>query len=446
MGVTPAPAVRLSGALVATGRTTGGAWPAAPMALDGLTVKWGRSKALEQPTPATATVRLFDPSGVWAAGVDLIGAPLELSWSAAGETRTYFTGRVGAVEVSPHTATLDNVRTQGALVSLSCTSLLADLGNRLPVGLTWPAETLAARRARIATLAAGPVSSITTRAAWDAAPLADLDPSTTSALDLLKGLFDACGADRYSYDPHTKAVSYLARRTFPDPTPLARLTKDSTRVGVYLAAPGGAVDGHYVGYAGGAGKDLASRLTRVVLSYVTGTTRAQVVVPLSGIDESAVGVRAATVATAHTDVTQATAAANDLAALAAGEASGWSLDAMTWKTGARGFDSLAQARRLIGGTETADVYFLGRTWLPRLGIRPVFGVMGGSIGYAHGSWSVAWNNAPIAVTGTPPAALTFDDLDPTLVWDDDPNPLRLHESVTYEDFAFVYSGAVLIGA
>jgi hypothetical protein len=269
---------------------------------------------------------------VWAAGVDLIGAPLELSWSAAGETRTYFTGRVGAVEVSPHTATLDNVRTQGALVSLSCTSLLADLGQpaarrnvvagrdpRRPPG----PHRHPRRRARVA--------SIATRAAWDAAPLAALDPSKTIALDHLKALFDACGADRYTYDPHTKAVGYLARRTFPDPTPLARLTP--TRPGWVCTSPppAGPSTGITSATPAAAGKDLASRLTRVVLSYVTGTTTAQVTVPLSGIDESAVGVRAATVATAHTDVTQATAAANDLAALAAGEATGWALDAMQWK-------------------------------------------------------------------------------------------------------------------
>jgi hypothetical protein len=163
VSVNPAPSCSLSGQLVAAGRTTGGVWPAAPMALEGVTVKWGRGGPLEQPTPATATVRLFDPTGVWAAGADLIGAPLELSWAAAGTTRRYFTGRVGGVAVEPHAAMLDNVRTDGALVTLSCTSLLADLANRLPAETSWPAETLAARRARIAALAAGPVASIATR-------------------------------------------------------------------------------------------------------------------------------------------------------------------------------------------------------------------------------------------------------------------------------------------
>jgi hypothetical protein len=196
--------------------------------------------------------------------------------------------------------------------------------------------------------------------------------------------------------------------------------------------------------SGAAHRDVASRLTRVVLTYTTGTTTAQVTVPLSGVDESLVGVRAASVTTGHTDPAQAAAAAADLAALAGGEATGWALDAMQWKPGTAGFDSLAQATRLIGGTETADVYLLQRTWLSALGIRPVFGVMGGQITYTGGGWQVQWTNAPIAVTGPAPAAVTWDDLDPSLTWDED-SPTGLDDSVTYEDLAYVYSGALTIG-
>lgn len=447
MSVSPTPACSLGGQLVAAGRNPDDdAWPAAPMVLDGVTVKWGRTKALQQPTPATATVDLFDPTGTWAAGLDLIGVPLVLSWTGQGVTRTYFTGRVGSVEVIPHVAVLDNVRTEGALVTLTGTSLLADLGNRLPTEVSWPAETLAARRARIAALAAGPVASISTRPVWDTAPLAATDPSKTSALDLVKTLFDACGADRYTYDPHTRAVTYLSRRTFPDPAAVAYLTRDDTRPGAYITAPGGMVDGHNVTYKGAAVKDLGSRLTRVVLTYTTtGSSTAQITVPLAGIDEATLGVRAVSVTTLHTDTATATAAATDLAALAAGEATGWALESMQWKPGPAGFDTLDQAVTLIGGAETAAVYFLARTWLPSLGIRPVFGVMGGQITYTAGAWSVQWLNAPVAVTGPQPYLVTFDHIDDatpgnTLVWDDEPGPDTLHDSVTYDDLGFVSYG------
>jgi hypothetical protein len=196
--------------------------------------------------------------------------------------------------------------------------------------------------------------------------------------------------------------------------------------------------------SGAAHRDVASRLTRVVLTYTTGTTTAQVTVPLSGVDESLVGVRAASVTTGHTDPAQAAAAAADLAALAGGEATGWALDAMQWKPGTAGFDSLAQATRLIGGTETADVYLLQRTWLSALGIRPVFGVMGGQITYTGGAWQVQWTNAPIAA-GAQPYTLTWDHIDDgtpgnTLVWDDEPGPGTVDDSVTYDDLAFACYG------
>jgi hypothetical protein len=57
--------------------TMAGRWspPARPrrhlarlMALDGAQVKWGRDHVLTQPKAGTATVAVFDPSGVWAAG------------------------------------------------------------------------------------------------------------------------------------------------------------------------------------------------------------------------------------------------------------------------------------------------------------------------------------------------------------------------------------------
>jgi hypothetical protein len=111
-----------------------------------------------------------------------------------------------------------------------------------------------------------------------------------------------------------------------------------------------------------------------------------------------------------------------------------------------GFETLAQATLLLAGYETPAAVFLAGTWLPDLGIRPVFGVMGGTITYTDAAWTVEWNPAPIGVTGTPPPAVTWDDLDPSLVWDDAPNPNAFHDSVTYEDLAFVSSGSITNGA
>jgi hypothetical protein len=62
VSVTPVPVLALSGVDVAAGPDPGGAWPGL-MALDGASVKWGRSDVLAQPAPATAQLRIFDTSG-----------------------------------------------------------------------------------------------------------------------------------------------------------------------------------------------------------------------------------------------------------------------------------------------------------------------------------------------------------------------------------------------
>jgi len=53
--------------------------------------------------------------------------------------------------------------------------------------------------------------------------------------------------------------------------------------------------------------------------------------------------------------------------------------------------------------------FLQKSWLPQLGLRPVFGVMGGTIRYARGGWDVEFQPAPITTT-VPQHSLTWKDL------------------------------------
>jgi hypothetical protein len=450
--VAPVPALTIGGALVAAGPNPDGTWPAL-MALAGAQVKWGRDQVLNQPKAGTATVAVFDPSGVWAAGQDLIGQPVTLSWTWAGTSRVYFRGRIAAVDLDRHTARRpDGNLAHGARVTLSCTSLLTDLGNRTVP--QWFAEPLSARRDHIAALCAGPVSTVATAASWDAAQLFATDPGKTTALAALGALFDACGATRYTWNPDTRAVTGVGRRSYPTPGSLTYLARSAARVGVFITSPDGWIDGDGVIYTGGAGKDMGSRLTRAQVTYsalnAAGTAReaATVTVQVPGADETVVGERAIAVTTAFMDSGWATSCATALAALAAGEASGWRLDPMRWETRRTGggFETLAQATLLLAGYETPAAVFLSGTWLPDLGIRPVFGVMGGTITYTDAAWTVEWNPAPIGVTGPPPPAVTWDDLDPSLVWDDAPNPNAFHDSVTYEDLAFVSSGSITNGA
>ena len=460
MSVTPTAALLLAGAPIAAGPNPDGTWPAL-MALDGVTVKWGRGAPLEQPKPATANVAVLDPSGEWAAGADLIGQPVAVQWTAAGETHTYFTGRVASVTVTPtKVRNPDGNTVHGARVALSCTSLLTDLGNVRPASGAWPAETLAARRARVAALAAPAVSGIGTRATWDLAPLAAVAKTDgATVLQAVTELLANAGADRWTYDPDTRRIEWLGRRTF-DPADAAHLARDSARPGVYVAGPSVqrsasdpvqpavGIPASVIAGDGTVTKDQAARLTRATVTYPdpANPTGSLTVTALTGADEALLGSRSADSKVQIADTTRALSVAQDIAALVAGEASGWVLPGMRWDTSlTNGFDTLEQARLLLAGTERTGVFWLAGSLLPALGVLPLFGVLGGTILYRHGAWTVDFTPAPTSLTGPPAPGVTWEDLDPSLTWDD-PGPHSLDDSVTYEDMRWVPSGAITIGA
>jgi hypothetical protein len=436
--IRPVPSVALNGATVAAGPQPDGTWPA-PMVLDGVSAKWGRGTLIEKQKPATGTVAIFDPSGSWAATTDLVGMPVTLSWTWATTTRTYFRGRVAGVDLARHRATdADGNRVFGSLVTLTCTSLLTDLANR--PGPVRGTETVAARRAAVAAAVAGPVASVTIGAAYDAVQVTAADGKGT-ALAALDQLFTDTGGSAYTYDPHTATVAAVPRRTYTDPAPLAYLATDPTRTGAFIRSPGGWLDGAGISGAAAAHRTMDSRLTRVSVKYKdTGGADAETVTVLPGVDETVLGSRALEATTGLIGATAAATAAADLATLAT-EASGWAVDPLSWDTAATdGFETLDQALALISGTEPPGVLFLARSWLPDLGVRPVFGVLGGSIAYRKGAWRVQWSPAPIGVTGPTPAPLSWEALDPGLTWD--AGPTGMHPSVTYEDFRFVTDGTV----
>jgi hypothetical protein len=453
--VTPIAVLSLAGQDVASGPAPDGSWPG-PMALDGAAVTWGRQGVLEQPKPATATAAVFDPSGTWAATADLVGQPLTLRWSWAGESHVYFRGRVASVTVTPHTARRpDGAVVDGARVQLAATSVLVDLANRRPTDPTvaWPAETLAARRLRVMNQCSGPLTGLQTRTTWDAAPLAAVDsPGDAKMLEHLETLLGNAGADRWTFDPDGQVLTWTGRRTF-DPAQAAHLARDPAGRGVYItgptvtrtpgdpAEPAVTIPASVVEYDGGASREMASAITRVTLTY-PGTGRGFTVLT-PNTDEALLGVRSLDVQTQHTDDTMALAAANDLGALVTGEASGWALEPMRWTTGAAGFDTIEQARLLLAGSERSGVFWLAGSWLPALGVTPLFGVMGGSITCRNGAWTVAWTVAPTStgrVTG-----FSFDDLDPSIVWTDDDDPNGWHASVTLDDLAMVGSPTITNG-
>lgn len=550
----PDPVLTVGGVDIANTATRG-----LPVALDGFTVSWGRSRLLAQPDPATGTVRVFywsrAAAAAWAAADGRVGQLVTLSYAGElpGEdtvTRAvFYKGRIREVTVTGKTVRLpDGSTISGAVVTLQLASVLTDLSNTTPVG-DWPEETFDARRARIQS-AAGSLT-VQVRDMWLPGQVeAVAGSSQPSVYDHLVGLYDATGTDRLSFRPAsvgTDTVVPVVRRDYPGLRGLIGLVADDDTtgdgagradLGAYLqplpAYPAGAdpddpLSPTYI-YAPALGYDLDTagltlgpdqRITRVeftnpdgatatlqmpeltraalairdrmvagagvdadwtwtgapsfvgdyaadlivlyagdpvdtVLSLVwlnayiaqhpttvsyTGRTEVTIV---PGANELTEGVRAATARTPLVWNGWADVAAENLIAQVAEEAAAWDLGTVRLSTRySGGFETVGQARLLLAGAETQDLVFLQRSELPAWGIRPLFGIMGGSIGYADGGWDIDLELAPLAPPDTAQHPVAWNEIDTParrLVWSDDPHPLGLHESVTWADVRFCAAG------
>jgi hypothetical protein len=461
----PVPFVTLAGVDL-----PGTASAADPVALDDLSVTWGRSEPLDQPTPATGTVRLLDRTGTWAVGRELIGQPLALGFTLTLPDSTiyqlvFFRGRVTSVELEQRSK---SNAAAGVLLTLGVSSLLTDLGNRVPFE-AWPEETVADRTARLATYTAGVASSITVRTFWQtpkAVPVAATEQ--TSILDSLTALYSSTGPDRMTYFPNDQRLYFLNRRgysgralaqlTWKTPDPAARHSRENAgayiiTMGVAAAENGLPAVGHWldaaaIDYGDTVSKSIGNRITRVEVSHRdagTGFTDRVETALVPGTDEALQGVRAARVDSLIGWNNYAQTAAGDLAAMMGAEGAGWSIGRLTVRADlAGGFDYATQAAQLLlCGAEQPHFFFLQRSWFPAVGIRPIFGIIGGVIRYV-GGWQIDVDLLPVSVDG-PQHAIAWDEIDDgsatyQLEWHDDEHPRALHESVTYEDIGFVGRG------
>jgi hypothetical protein len=468
--IDPVPVVTLSGADIAAGATTGG-----PVALDDLSVTWGRDQIMDQPTPATAGVALFLPDPTWAAGRELIGEPLNLSFTATkpgtGPVRqVFFRGRVTSADLARRSVSnTDGTTTHGAVLTLGASSLLTDLGNRVPFE-AWPEETMDARRARIAAYTTAVASSVTIRDYWQPAhvgPVAATDQP--SVLDSLTGLYESSSPDRMTYLPDDQRVYFVGRREISART-LAQIwwnvagegtardgkgayirarTIPAGLIGANsLAGPPQYVDAAAADYQGSLVKDITSRITRVEVAHQdslsTPTAFADRVETalVAGTNEATQGVRAARLDSQICWNNYAQTQASDLASMVGREGAGWATEAITYRADlAGGFESFDQAAALLlTGAESSSMVFLARSWFPQLGIRPVLGLIGGQIGYT-GGWRVEGTFQPVSSADNAMHAMSWDEIDDgsttyQLEWHDEDHPRGLHESVTYEDIGF----------
>ena len=455
--------------------------PLKPVVLDGFRIRWGRDRVTDQPEPATGTVSLWFPSqaraATWAAADGLPGQLLELAWEGTlpGDTEPtrerFFRGRINALTIRAlDSRNPDGTVTRGAVAELTLSSVLNDLQNITPRA-AWPEEAMSARLDRVK-IHADAYVDVQLRDYWADAHVEPIEAtSQKTILDHIYALYDSCGADRMTYLPDAGELQPVLRRNYNGLRTLAQLHADPAGVdgpgragkGAYIRTldvwPAGltSADANTPNYLDAAGLEYDpagdgltlgpdQRITRVELTHPDSTAddpyESRTVVELvAGINETTHGVRAATIDSQLVWPSWADQAAAELAALVRLEGQEYKLAPVVWttrKTG--GFETVEQVRLLLTGGERQDLLFLQRSILPRFGIRPIFGVMGGEIGYAEGGWETAMDLAPVRPANLPQHPVSWEDIGDGLAWHDGDHPDGFHESVTYEDLKYVGRG------
>lgn len=453
MSITATPTLTVAGLPVATG-TAGDL-----AAVAGLSLTWGRSGVLEEPSPATVSVTVLDrsPAAAFASRADLIGQPILTGYTTStGASVTNFRGRITDVVVTPRAGA---VAGGGFTVTLAASSMEVDLANVLiPAGTSWPAETFAARRTRLAALLpagmftggvvlptrAGLVMVDTTGPALDTYTAAPMNAGGKSLLELLRGLFASTSPLPMVYDPALDRLTFAPRRRYGYVTSRrltlsARLLTSTEQGGRYVATglSGLCLDGHRLEYTGSLSRGLDGRLTRCAVSYVDqAAANAQLTTgggTFWGGLEPVIGSRVLTVDTIHADAAAAQQLAGFYIEVASREAAAPALGQVGYSTAREPLRDAAHAAVLLGGVESANAVFIRGSWLPQLKVRPVVGVIGGTITYSDRQWRADLTPAAVAVdaAGRTWGPVTVRSALPALTL------ASIDSSVTAGDFAFI---------
>jgi hypothetical protein len=410
VSVTAAPAVTVAGSTIAAAAP--GARPGL-LAVDSLTVSWGRAGLLEQPTPARASLTVLDttPGRTFAASA-LIGQPVLIGWTGSdGATGTTFRGRVTDAAVRRYVTRDGSV--SGALVELNASSIEVDLANYVvPAGTTaWTTESFSARLARIlALLPAGLLTGATLDPGWAGYVAGQLDPSGNDALSLLRRLYDST-ARPLVYDPAANALTYGRRRFVPagaaggNQNFSAALVQSGGGLWAADCSPVGGswLDAHTLQYAGAVTSTLQQLVTRVEVGWINGTATATAAAAVwQGLDESALGRRVLSIESMHSGSAAAADCVTEWASLVSGEGAMPHLEPLSYSTGRTPFRDAATRAALLAGCEQPTWWFLRRSWLPDIGVPPLYGFIGGTVAYSDGQWSLALQPAPAQNANTTP--------------------------------------------
>lgn len=411
----PACLVTIDGLPVASSAAAAGAL----LGVDEVSIPWGRSRLWEHQDPAQATLSVIDRTGVYGPnnGSQLLRRPVTCAWSANGQTRVNFRGRITDVELEvlpPDPVTGDNA---GNLLTITAASTLTDVaGVRTIAPLA--ASTFGYRFTSVlkALIAPALVADATYPAASQPMFLAARTGSGESVLELLRGLLDCADqAPRMTYDPHANTLGYVQRRIYTQPgqAQLAADAVNSPDGGLVLHAPGSTLPtldaAEFTPADARLTRSLENWITAVEVTHPTDNT---------GNTSSTAGIYDTSDANAVTGPNRMTLTTDaytgsDWAAMAStwlsmmtNEGRRWHPEPLEHATRELGGLTWDTMRLCLDGVEKAGaVHVLGTPWA-RTGAGPWFAVIGGTIKYADGWWSPTVQLAPVHYSALSQSAVT----------------------------------------
>lgn len=420
-------ALYIGGQLIPDGATGD---PLAPVAVDDLTVTWGRQTSLDQPAPGTCTVDLLD-RGSGPTRVDqlvALGATLVVYATVdAAASVIVFSGRITDLDIEWDDA-------GGGVCSIIAADLMADLASRYVGAEPWPTETLAARAGRImaAIGAAGAPVSVDARPA--ALPVSRVDVDRQAAANLLRELATSGTAVAWVVVPAATAVPALriedpaaraSMRALVQARPPSTLWVIEDAAGTSAPLDACAVLRDPVHWS----RSVTDMITRVTVRWLDQSTAPdpteRTVSLIDAPSEVRYGARGVSVGTILS-----TAAAADASAqvLIAGHRPGdaWRIAGLTWDLGST---PVTAATRELAGVLLGNDTRIGVPltvgplpwWAPQGAAAGVY-IEGGTYRYTAGRWLLVLTGLPATGAGgslsyasTPPS-IRYVDIDPAITF------------------------------
>lgn len=428
MAVPATCSVYIAGALIPDGRTGD---RKAPVAVDGLTVKWGRSTSIDQPEAATAQVDILD-RGNGPTRVDALvalGASLVVYASVDGQTDVIvFAGRITDLSIEWDDA-------GGGLCQVIAADLLADLANRYVGAEPWPQETLAARAARILTSIGGTAVNMSVDARPAALPVSRMDVDRQAAATLLRDLATTGTAALWVVVPAATAKPALRIEDPSARKSMRALTQDLSRLLWVITETGSdskpldACDVirdpvHWT-------RATADLITRVTVRWLDPSTSPdpteRSIAVVDAASETEFGARGLSVGTILASSAAATDAAN---LLVAGHrpSQSWRVTGLTWDLAVTPITTATRdlAAALLDNSRRIGLPLMIAPlpwWAPAGASAGVY-VEGGTYAYRAGRWIMALDGIPATGVGgsltyaATDKSIRYVDIDPAITFFD----------------------------